>query len=1656
MHPEYDPALRDKVTRLMGVLRQLAAAKYSPTRHTDQYRATVWLDRLQQAGTVGAPAGPGDEVARMARVVLEPEPPRPAVLAGWLQPRRDELSEPRLRARGVVDGVEIGIEEAPEIRQRFDHWMLLWHRWSQEERQRRRRKQVYDDLFDVHRLAVEQPESVEIVLAAGLLQVPDSGLRVHLVTQPVTVEQDAESGDMVCVLSEESGIRLEDDEILSGLDGFDLTGSRVLRDRLLERVATPLDPELAEFCKEWADRVLPSAHEISDDWEPATTSGPSVTTAPAVVARRRGAYAIRAYYDEITRSLGDPEQPVPLGLAQLVASIEPEDRVAWLERAGATAPAALTERPLFPLPANEEQAQIFDRLGHDSGVVVEGPPGTGKTHTIANLVSALLAQGQRVLVTSEKAQALRVLRDKLPPGMQELCVSLTDASAKGDSDLNRSVGTLAGRKADFQPDRLRRRIDDLRQRRDAARSRRSTILEDIRALREAETYVHPAVAPGFAGTLSQIADSLNRTAAEDSWLGTGVEGDVPLREEELDELLGLLREETAERVGRRGLRFLDPSSLPSQERFAEAARAVRAGDAVRAGERGGLVGALESLPAPALSRLEPVSNRIIDTAASLRNLPQNRDVAVAVVDGLLGSGSDHMWQRALGELPAIDRAIEHDREAGYTALTTTGPIDAARVADALIAWADAVDAGARSRSVFKSAEQKAAEPFFDVVRVDGRPARAAADARAAGHAIRVGMIAGHLDTVFAPFGFRVRFDVLRSALVEQLLAIRHACAAIESVRGAVGDAAALVAALPPGRRPWLRSLVEAEQLASLARGVSDARRAALARTELDAVAERIRGEAPAAQRPLETDGLLSAIEAADETTFVDSLRALDRAARQQAQQARCDELYARARRASTSLAEELRRDPTDPAWNGRVRRWPQAWARSVAATWFEGRTRPGREQELENDLEVVVADLAGLTADLAADQAWMACLTRMTAAEVQALQAYRNSMANVGKGTGKYAERYRQAAREAMQAAQAAVPAWVMPIQQVLASIPPAADTFDVVIVDEASQAELTSAFLLWLAPRVIVVGDDRQCTPSEVSSGALQPVFDRIDSELHDFPSYLRSSFTPKDSIFSVLRSRFGQVIRLREHFRCMPEIITWCSTMFYRDAPLVPLRQFGADRLPPLRTTYVRGAEVDGRSGTVHNQAEAAAIAESIAGCLEDEQYDGRTFGVVVLQGQTQTEVIRTALMAHPAIAEQWDERRIRVGTPPDFQGDERHVVWLSMVRAPNSPNSTLTKREFEQRFNVAVSRAQDQLWLFHSVTLDLLRPGDLRRELLDYMTATGGRGTVPPVLDDVTRDRRHTDFDSLFEQRVFLDLLARGYHVTPQVESNGRFIDLVVTGAEGKLAVECDGDAFHSSPEQLMNDLHREQELKRCGWTFERIRGSEYTLDPQRALAPVFATLDRLGIGPLGEFTDGTWVPSERGAVETADVVEAATTPGPVATVVEERLRDPGAEPEPTEEPAAGPVVPAAVAVENGSNEDRILDLARSGPFTSNRAADLLGVSVEEARGRLNKLVARGALVKSGQTRGTRYGLPGVDQPDSGQPQRSDVMPDEVDTTDRSVLLDIARRDRLTNAKVREVLGVDAHSANVTLSALVREGALRRLGRARGTYYIAVDGD
>ncbi|NED61443.1 hypothetical protein G3I15_10965, partial [Streptomyces sp. SID10244] len=75
---------------------------------------------------------------------------------------------------------------------------------------------------------------------------------------------------------------------------------------------------------------------------------------------------------------------------------------------------------------------------------------------------------------------------------------------------------------------------------------------------------------------------------------------------------------------------------------------------------------------------------------------------------------------------------------------------------------------------------------------------------------------------------------------------------------------------------------------------------------------------------------------------------------------------------------------------------------------------------------------------------------------------------------------------------------------------------------------------------------------------------------------------------------------------FRSMPEIIEFSSRQFYSGAPLLPVRQFGADRLPPLRSVAVDDGVAGGQGASVVNENEAAAIVAALATCLDDPAYD------------------------------------------------------------------------------------------------------------------------------------------------------------------------------------------------------------------------------------------------------------------------------------------------------------------------------------------------------------------------------------------------------------------------------------------------------------------
>ncbi|MFN9977850.1 MAG: hypothetical protein ACK58T_48880, partial [Phycisphaerae bacterium] len=94
--------------------------------------------------------------------------------------------------------------------------------------------------------------------------------------------------------------------------------------------------------------------------------------------------------------------------------------------------------------------------------------------------------------------------------------------------------------------------------------------------------------------------------------------------------------------------------------------------------------------------------------------------------------------------------------------------------------------------------------------------------------------------------------------------------------------------------------------------------------------------------------------------------------------------------------------------------------------------------------------------------------------------------------------------------------------------------------------------------------------------------------------------------------------------------------------------------------------------------------------------------------------------------------------------------------------------------------------------------------------------------------------------------------GYRVLPQYKAGRKRIDLVVEG-RSRLAIECDGDRFHTD-ENFDEDMARQRQLERAGWIFERVRGSGFQHDPDAALIPIWSRLKELGIDPMPP-TDGS---------------------------------------------------------------------------------------------------------------------------------------------------------------------------------------------------------
>ena len=177
--------------------------------------------------------------------------------------------------------------------------------------------------------------------------------------------------------------------------------------------------------------------------------------------------------------------------------------------------------------------------------------------------------GQRVLVTSHTARALKVLREKFPKEIAELCVVLLGDDLGAMQSLEDSVRGISERYNTWNETKTQELISELEKKLDETRKAEASTLGDLRAIREAETYQHPVRFAAYKGTLQVIADRLRLEEPSCKWITIHPkeEDNPPLSNEEAIELVRLLRGISNAQEEELRKEIIDPDALLSVVEF---------------------------------------------------------------------------------------------------------------------------------------------------------------------------------------------------------------------------------------------------------------------------------------------------------------------------------------------------------------------------------------------------------------------------------------------------------------------------------------------------------------------------------------------------------------------------------------------------------------------------------------------------------------------------------------------------------------------------------------------------------------------------------------------------------------------------------------------------------------------------------------------------------------------------------------------------------------------------------------------------------------------------------------------------------------------------------------------------------------------------------
>ena len=1347
------------------------------------------------------------------------------------------LSEKIIKENDVSKVVNISKKEKEILEKLLKDRKL----WIEEQKKIEVVRNLFDTLYNKYLVLDRDSDSLELVVANGLVKVPNEDICYPILLKKVNFSIDTEKNIISITDASDNDFITQELYLnfLAEVENINLDKVFYLEDKIVENNIHPISKNdtIKDFFREFIHNLNPRAQFIEDIRKDNKENIITIEWKPILFIRKKDDGKVEA----INNIIKDIENggEIPEYLSELVGVIGDEKR-------------AIEQVPdiLFTKETNNEQIEIIKSLYSHRAVVVQGPPGTGKTHTIANLLGHFLAEGKNVLITSQTKKALDVLKEKIPTDIQDLCISMLDDDS---SDLGNSVESISEKLGYLNLENLKNEYEEIENQRNELKEDIKNIKRKIFNIKYQES--HPIIYNNESITLREAGEFLRKNQRELDRIPGIVSSGIPcpINNEDLAFLKsGYKKSVSREEEKEIELGLNKVSDFWTLEEFKEMLEnkkeIMSRLDLLLKNKKYHINDNLFYIDDKMLIDLDKFKNysgidKIIPE--DLKSIEDwKKDVCIA---GTENSGDRKIWLEFIKDIRRLYDLTNMTKDQLFKKEVVYKDIDVSTAKKLIIGLKKGIE---RPGFFFKHRLRKARKQISDKVTINNRILETLYDCNVAleyttlielkentKNTWNILMTGNSLlensnnkNLYKQLYSYADQMEYLLNWYDREKKTFLHKIenAGFEKLNINKTEGNPIYVDEVNQIFDFIPSL---EELIAIGKIALEYREVDIKRSEYLVKIENIIKENSHLGREIKNAILNENIDKYSET--LEKLRVLSE---KEVLYKKYKDLLHNVKAVANSWGEELE----NGLFNEKIENIYNVWRyKQISQKLKELAEKP--YFNLQADILEKTEELKKITIDLVTKKAWYNIIKFLeekdNLAISQALKGWKQTVQKIGKGTGKNTNIHKKNAKEKMLLCQKVVPAWIMPLNKVFDTLNPVENKFDIVIIDEASQSDISSLILLYMAKKIIIVGDDKQVSPSDVGVN-----IDKINMFRR---KYIKGKVANDDlygiraSLYSIVSTTF-QPISLREHFRSVPEIIGYSNRTSY-DNQILPLRDSNSSILKPAIIDYKVNGKRDEKSKI--NRVEAETIVSLIEACLAMKEYKNSTFGVISLLGDEQAELIQN-LIVQRIPATEIENHKILCGNSASFQGDERDVIFISLVDSSEENKSLRLVGEgvegaIRKRYNVAISRAKDQLWIIHSIDKNNLKEGDLRKELFEYIDSLKENAFDKTAIQNITA--------SDFENEVARHLSEKNYTIKQKWRVGSYDIDMVAIYDDKKIAIECDGKTLNHTEEEVIANLEEQEILERCGWEFIRVRASEYFRNPEKAIKDLIIQLDDKGVYP-----------------------------------------------------------------------------------------------------------------------------------------------------------------------------------------------------------------